>query len=617
MRNEIIITGGDAGFFPFLIAAIGSLRAHPQTAARDLGVIDQGLTNEQREQLAALGCTIVRPEWTLPVPHEARSLRNIGLVARTALREYFPGYNVYVWFDADAWMQTPEFLSAYVEGALANGAAVAREDGPGYRRSLADLRWWAGNMVASFGAIDGLRCALATSINIGLVALSDTAPHWEAWKRLYTKALERTGKVNMDQHAFLAAIHLQGLPTSFLAARFNWLPHLSAPIWNPELRMLCEPLAPYRPLSVIHLAGPRKERPYELATTNGTKLTTSLTFPAIRQLATMTTGGGGLEAGARKEGRAEPPSGPSLQPAASSLTSVSVVIPAYNCADTIQDAIATARAQTHRPREIIVIDDASSDGTLEKLSQVAGPDLVVIRSRRNAGGAAARNRGIDYARGDVIAFLDADDLWAPDKLEKQLALLNANPGPAFCFSAVSFVNEYGERRISPRRPPKSGESLPDFMLKYGNLVQTSSIVVPRHLLAHVRFTETLRRFQDIDFVLQLDASGVRALYVPDALVDWRNVGNPKRVSSNADASIIHAFVARHGHRLTFAQRLGLEIRSFGPPPGALGGLRWCGRVLLSVGTGALAAPHALSLLLKHTLGLRYFGALRSRLGVGS
>lgn len=299
------------------------------------------------------------------------------------------------------------------------------------------------------------------------------------------------------------------------------------------------------------------------------------------------------------------------------MKTVSVVIPAYNCSATIQEAVATARAQTHRPEEIIVIDDASSDDTLEKLAQVAGPDLVVLRNRRNAGGAATRNRGIECARGDVIAFLDADDLWVPDKLEKQLALLNASPGPSFCFSAVSFVNEYGERRVSPRRAPKSDESLPDFMLKYGNLVQTSTIVVPRQLLAHIRFTETLRRFQDIDFVLQLDAAGVRALYSSEKLVDWRNVGNPKRVSSNADLSVIQAFIARHGERLTFAQRLGLEVRSFGPPPGIFGALRWSGRVLLSVGTGSLGAHNALSLVLKHTLGLRYFGALRNRLGVGS
>lgn len=283
MSAEIIITGGDAHFFPWMIAAISSLRAHARTSALDMGIIDQGLTDEQRAQLNALGCKIVQPTWTLPVPQEARSLRNIGLVARTALRDYFPGYQVYLWFDADAWMQTPEFVSAYVDGARSRGAAVVTENGPGYRKTFVDWKWWAGNMVASFGVVDGLRCSFATSINIGVLCLKDTAPHWLEWQRYYTKALERTGKVNMDQHAFFAAVHLRSLPTAFLPARFNWLPHLSCPVWNPEIKMLCEPTAPHRPLSVIHLAGPRKDRPYELARLNGGSFATSLTYPAMQQ----------------------------------------------------------------------------------------------------------------------------------------------------------------------------------------------------------------------------------------------------------------------------------------------------------------------------------------------
>ena len=283
MSREIIITGGDAHFFPWMIAAISSLRAHVTTSALDLGIIDQGLTDEQRAQLGSLGCRIVRPEWTLPVPQEARQLRNIGLVARTALRDYFPGYGVYLWFDADAWMQTPEFVTAYVEGARARGAAVVTENGPGYRKTFTDIKWWAGNMVASFGALDGLRCAFTTSINIGVLCLKDTAPHWAEWQRLYTRALERTGKVNMDQHAFLAAIHLGDLPTTYLPARFNWLPHLSTPVWNPETKMLCEPVEPHRPLSVIHLAGPKKDRPYQLPRLNGGSFATSLTYPAMQR----------------------------------------------------------------------------------------------------------------------------------------------------------------------------------------------------------------------------------------------------------------------------------------------------------------------------------------------
>ncbi|MDY6947397.1 MAG: glycosyltransferase family 2 protein [Pseudomonadota bacterium] len=299
-----------------------------------------------------------------------------------------------------------------------------------------------------------------------------------------------------------------------------------------------------------------------------------------------------------------------------SFKTVSVVIPAYNSRDTVQQAIATARAQTLRPTQIIVVDDCSKDDTLQQAEAVAGPDLLVVRSPQNGGGGAARNRGIDHSTGDVVAFLDADDLWAPNKLANQLALLRTQVRESFCFTSVEQVNEYGEKHILPKREPFAGESLADYMLKSGNIMQTSSLMVPRHLLAQCRFNERLRRFQDLDFVLTLGEAGAGAVFCQQPLVEWRNVGNPKRVSSNPDPSVMGTFLAQHP-RLTLSQKLGLEIRSVGPAPGAAGTLRWSWRLALSVFSGALALPNAVSLLLKHSLGLRYYGALRSRLGARS
>ena len=297
----------------------------------------------------------------------------------------------------------------------------------------------------------------------------------------------------------------------------------------------------------------------------------------------------------------------------STLRTVSVVIPAYNSRDTVQQAVATARAQTLRPSQIIVVDDKSKDDTLQQLGAIAGPDLVIVRCPVNGGGGAARNRGIEHATGDVVAFLDADDLWAPNKLANQMALLRTQTRDSFVFSAVEHTNEYGEKHTLPKREPLPGESLGDYMLKAGNIMQTSSLLVPRHLLAHCRFNEKLRRFQDLDFCLTLGEAGVTPVFCREPLVEWRTVGNPKRVSSNPDPAIMRTFLNHHP-RLTFAQRLGLEIRSVGPAPGTLNKLRWSGRLALSVFTGALAVPNAMSLLMKHSLGLRNYGALRALLG---
>jgi glycosyltransferase involved in cell wall biosynthesis len=299
-----------------------------------------------------------------------------------------------------------------------------------------------------------------------------------------------------------------------------------------------------------------------------------------------------------------------------SLRTVSVVIPAYNASNTIQQAIATARAQTLRPVQIVVVDDCSKDDTIEKAEAVSGPDLLVVRSPKNGGGGAARNRGIDHSTGDVVAFLDADDLWAPSKLANQMALLRTQTCESFCFSAVEQINEYGEKHILPKRELLPDEALADYMLKSGNIMQTSTLLVPRHLLAKCRFNERLRRFQDLDFVLTLGEAGINAVFCQQPLVEWRNVGNPKRVSSNPDPAVMQTFLNSHP-RLTLAQKLGLEIRSIGPAPGAAGTLRWSWRLALSVLSGALPPPNALSLLLKHSLGMRNYGALRARLGARS
>ncbi len=105
---------------------------------------------------------------------------------------------------------------------------------------------------------------------------------------------------------------------------------------------------------------------------------------------------------------------------------VSVIIPVYNGAEFITEAIASVRAQVHVPTEIIVIDDGSSDQTAHVV-QTLGCDIRYVY-QHNQGPAAARNRGLALAQGEFIAFLDADDLWPADKLVHQVASLATDAG---------------------------------------------------------------------------------------------------------------------------------------------------------------------------------------------
>ena len=113
------------------------------------------------------------------------------------------------------------------------------------------------------------------------------------------------------------------------------------------------------------------------------------------------------------------------------MPKISVVIPCYNRVGLIARAVASAMAQSHRPHEIIVVDDGSTDGSADVAAGLCGP-IQVLR-QANAGAAAARNAGIAVATGDWVAFLDSDDEWHPDKLRLQLAAAARFPDTQLVF----------------------------------------------------------------------------------------------------------------------------------------------------------------------------------------
>ncbi len=118
------------------------------------------------------------------------------------------------------------------------------------------------------------------------------------------------------------------------------------------------------------------------------------------------------------------------------MPTVSVIIPTYNRRAYVQEAIDSVLAQTYTDYEIIVIDDGSTDGTGEALRERYG-DKIIYEWQENQGLSAARNRGIESSRGQYIALLDSDDLWMPEKLERQVACLSQHPEVAMVARAYA------------------------------------------------------------------------------------------------------------------------------------------------------------------------------------
>lgn len=125
------------------------------------------------------------------------------------------------------------------------------------------------------------------------------------------------------------------------------------------------------------------------------------------------------------------------------MPTISVVIPVYNGEETIKETIESVLSQTFSDFELIVIDDGSQDSTLEKLSTIQDSRFKIF-SYPNGGVSTSRNRGISQASSDYISFIDADDLWTPDKLEAQYKALQENPQAAVAYSWTDHIDESGE-----------------------------------------------------------------------------------------------------------------------------------------------------------------------------
>ena len=133
---------------------------------------------------------------------------------------------------------------------------------------------------------------------------------------------------------------------------------------------------------------------------------------------------------------------------------ISVVIPTYNHGPLLLDTLASVFAQTHQDYEVIVVNDGSPDDTAELLRPLVETRRVIYLEQENAGQAAARNRGLQAARGDYIAFLDDDDLWPADKLAWQVRVLDENP------ESVLVYGRYAQLRADGRLHPDSSSGFP-------------------------------------------------------------------------------------------------------------------------------------------------------------
>jgi len=275
------------------------------------------------------------------------------------------------------------------------------------------------------------------------------------------------------------------------------------------------------------------------------------------------------------------------------LPSVSVVIPSYNCASYLPRALDSVLAQ-HYPAErieVLVVDDGSRDDSAAIAGDYAQRDRrIQVLMQPNGGPAAARNRGIRASHGELIAFLDADDCWQPDKIAAQVRLFLADPTLGLIYCGYRFIDEKGtpiERSVRKQHAAR-GHIVLDLFCEF--FLVTSTVIVPRHCLDAVGLFDTsLRVSEDNDLFLRL-LLRYRADLVDAPLVD-RTVRADSlsrrdyRLDVHSDLLVLDRFLAispefGKRHRLKVAARyaqilydLGYDLLEDGDVEGARVALR--------------------------------------------
>jgi hypothetical protein len=294
----LIVSGADSTYFPLLRDTVLSLQTHRPDAT--IGILDVGLEPEQQRWLAGRVTHLVHPGWDIDFPSRAQTREGRkAQFARPFLPRHFPGYETYLWIDADAWLQDWRVIELFVEAARSGKLAIVPEIDRAYKRHYKrpklfglTLAWK--NYREAFGWRVADRLGRNPMVNCGVFALRGDAPHWEAWARIMARVAQRTRFFFVEQTALNYAIFAEHLPVDFLPAYCNWMPGDAAPAFDAEHGLFVEPYSPHEPIGIMHLAGAeQKTHVFRLNRLDGGMVETSLRYSESRGLCALAEGNRG------------------------------------------------------------------------------------------------------------------------------------------------------------------------------------------------------------------------------------------------------------------------------------------------------------------------------------
>ena len=272
MKKNVIISLADSNYFLLLNELIDSIKRFKESKELAICILDAGLEDKQKEILKKKVDSIESADWDIKVP-EAKVKGKEWLksqVSRAFLPKYFPGYEKYIWIDADAWVNSWYPIKLLLKGCENNKLSIVSSADRAYGRvlraewvfrSFARIKSQNYKHAKSSGFSETIarQVALKPHLNIGVFALQANSPHWEIWQKNLKKALS-SGKVwGSEQIAMNVTIYSDGLDVEILPAYCNWT-LIEALKFDKVRNTLVEPYLPNHEIGIVHFAGKNNDQ---------------------------------------------------------------------------------------------------------------------------------------------------------------------------------------------------------------------------------------------------------------------------------------------------------------------------------------------------------------------
>lgn len=283
MTSVLICSGADHNYFPLLREMIYSIKRFPQAKDFKFAVLDSGLTDEDRAWLKDNVDYVYAPEWPCDIPAKKADKKTHlkSCVCRPWINTYFPGHDVYMWVDADTWLQDWEGFDLFLQGAARGKLAIAGQVDRAYPRAIR-MSWFGpfpikmkgfyfSNAKKAFGYSVAKKLYPYHVLQAGVLALPANAPHWKRWQELVIEATTGGKIFTGDQLCLGMLCHLEGYSFESLPAWAQWLCEVP-PLYDEDQKAFVEPFLPNHKIGIMHVSG------YDEMRRNRSILTTLKTF---------------------------------------------------------------------------------------------------------------------------------------------------------------------------------------------------------------------------------------------------------------------------------------------------------------------------------------------------